>query len=111
MAEVGADCVIAHLGLTVGGTIGLDRDDAMELGAAPGTVQAIGEAAWASNAEAILLCHGGPIATPEDAAFVLARCDAVGFVGASSMERLPVEVAITRTMRAFKGVPVKGTDG
>ncbi len=106
MAEAGADCVIAHLGLTVGGSIGLERDDALTLDVGPGTVQAIGEAAWAVNADAILLCHGGPIATPEDAAFVLARCDAVGFVGASSMERLPVEAAITDTTRSFKAVPL-----
>jgi predicted TIM-barrel enzyme len=55
-----------------------------------------------------LLCHGGPIATPSDAAYVLERTDAVGFVGASSMERLPVESAITETMREFKAVRTRG---
>lgn len=106
MAAVGADSIIAHLGLTVGGSIGLERDDALDLEAAPAAVQAIGEAAWAVKPDAILLCHGGPIATPEDSAYVLARSDAVGFVGASSMERLPVETAITGTVNAFKRIPL-----
>lgn len=107
MAKAGADAIIAHMGLTVGGTIGLERNDAMPLVDAPAAVQAIGEAAWQVNRAAILLCHGGPIATPEDSAYVLARCDAVGFVGASSMERLPVETAITETTRAFKAVALR----
>ena len=104
MAEAGADAVIAHMGLTVGGSIGLDRGDAMKLNQAPAAVQAIGEAAWRVNRDVLLLCHGGPIATPEDARYVLERTDAVGFVGASSMERLPVETAIANTMREFKSV-------
>jgi predicted TIM-barrel enzyme len=107
MAEAGADAIIAHLGLTVGGTIGLDRGEALGLEDAPAAVQAMGEAAWAVDRERVLLCHGGPIATPDDAAYVLARCDAAGFVGASSMERLPVETAITETVRAFKQVPLR----
>ena len=111
MAEAGADAVIAHMGLTVGGTIGLETSDAMQLADAPAAVQAIGEAAWRVNADALLLCHGGPIAMPEDAAYVLARCDAVGFVGASSMERLPVETAITETTRAFKSVALRRMQG
>lgn len=110
MAEAGADSIIAHMGLTVGGSIGLEQGDAMALEAAPAAVQAIGEAAWRVNREALLLCHGGPIATPDDARYVLARCDAVGFVGASSMERLPVEIAITETVREFKAVPVGRRD-
>jgi predicted TIM-barrel enzyme len=107
MAEAGADAIIAHLGLTVGGTIGLERGDALSLEEAPAAVQAIGEAAWAVNREALLLCHGGPLATPDDCAYTLARCDAVGFVGASSMERLPVETAIADTTRAFKSVALR----
>jgi predicted TIM-barrel enzyme len=75
-------------------------------------VQAIGDAARRLKPDALLLCHGGPIATPEDAAYVLARCDASGFVGASSMERLPVETAIASTTRAFKEIsliaPISG---
>jgi predicted TIM-barrel enzyme len=109
MAEAGADAIIAHMGLTVGGTIGLEKSDAMQLEDAPAAVQAIGEAAWRVSRDALLLCHGGPIATPEDAAYVLARCGAVGFVGASSMERLPVETAITETTRAFKSVALRPT--
>lgn len=105
MAKAGADAIIAHLGLTVGGSIGSPSQDAMPLPVAAERVQEIGEAAWRVNREAILLCHGGPIATPDDAAFVLERSDAAGFVGASSMERLPVEVAITSTMREFKAIP------
>jgi predicted TIM-barrel enzyme len=108
MAEAGADSVIAHMGLTVGGSIGLERHDAMQLADAPAAVQAIGEAAWRVNDQVMLLCHGGPIATPDDAAYVLAHSDAVGFVGASSMERLPVETALSDTMRQFKAVPLRG---
>ena len=104
MAEAGADSIIAHLGLTVGGSIGLERSDALSLERASAAVQAIGEAAWKVKRDALLLCHGGPIATPSDAAYVLERTDAVGFVGASSMERLPVESALTATMREFKSV-------
>lgn len=106
MAEVGADALIAHLGLTIGGSIGLDRSDATRLEEAPSLVQKIGDAARRVNPEVILLCHGGPIATPDDAAYVLARSDAVGFIGASSMERLPVEEAIAETTRRFKSVPL-----
>jgi predicted TIM-barrel enzyme len=104
MAKAGADAVIAHMGLTVGGSIGLASDDALSLEKTPALVQAIGDAARRIKSDVLLLCHGGPIATPEDAAFVLARCDAVGFVGASSMERLPVETAIAAATRAFKAI-------
>ncbi len=65
----------------------------------------------AADGAGVLLCHGGPIATPQDAAYVLSRCDAVEFVGASSMERLPVETAITETTRAFKSIQVRATRG
>jgi predicted TIM-barrel enzyme len=104
MARAGADSIIAHVGLTVGGSIGLANDDALSLEKAPALVQAIGDAAKRIKPDVILLCHGGPIASPEDAAYVLAHCDAVGFVGASSMERLPVEIAIATTTRAFKSI-------
>jgi predicted TIM-barrel enzyme len=83
----------------------------MSLDEAVDRVQAIGEAAWEVNPEAILLCHGGPIATPADATHVLARSDAVGFVGASSMERLPVEIAMTETMREFKAISISRQHG
>lgn len=104
MAKAGADTIIAHVGLTVGGSIGLANDDALSLEKTPALVQAIGDAAKGVKSDILLLCHGGPIATPEDAAYVLARTDAVGFVGASSMERLPVETAIAATTRAFKSI-------
>ncbi|MBI3971233.1 MAG: phosphoenolpyruvate hydrolase family protein [Chloroflexi bacterium] len=109
MAKAGADVVIAHMGLTVGGSIGLAREGgvAMKLEEAPAKVQAIGEAAWVINKEVLLVSHGGPIATPEDARYVQERTDAVGFIGASSMERLPVETAITETVRQFKSMPVR----
>lgn len=105
MAAVGgADAVIAHMGgLTVGGSIGMSTDGAFSLEDACDRVQAIGgEAALAAKADVIVLCHGGPIATPSDAEYVMKRSNAVGFVGASSMERLPVEEALTQTTAAFK---------
>jgi predicted TIM-barrel enzyme len=107
MARAGADVIIAHMGLTVGGSIGLEREGgvAMKLEDAPARVQAIGEAAWAVNKDCLLVSHGGPIATPDDARYVQERTDAVGFIGASSMERLPVETAITETLRHFKDIP------
>jgi predicted TIM-barrel enzyme len=104
MAQAGANTVIAHLGLTVGGSIGLAEADALRLDQVPDVVQTIGDAAKRIKSDSILLCHGGPIATPRDAAYVLGRCDAVGFVGASSMERLPVESAIANTVQAFKSI-------
>jgi predicted TIM-barrel enzyme len=108
MASVNADVIIAHLGLTVGGSIGLADNDALNLEKAPAVVQQIGDAAKRVKSDVILLCHGGPIATPENAAYVLGRCAAVGFVGASSMERLPVETAIASTTRAFKSIAIRG---
>jgi predicted TIM-barrel enzyme len=106
MAAVGADSIIAHMGLTVGGSNGMAASGAFSLDASCERVQAIGEAALQENPEAILLCHGGPIATPDDAAYVIQRTNAVGFVGASSMERLPVEVALTDTTAAFKNIRI-----
>lgn len=111
MAVAGVDVVIAHLGLTVGGSIGVHADTALGLEDAPARVQAIGDAARKVRPDFLLLCHGGPIATPEDARYVLERSDAVGFVGASSMERLPVENAIADTTRQFKSVTwTEGTE-
>lgn len=109
MAHAGADVVIAHMGLTVGGSIGLRRDGgvAMLLEEAPALVQAIGDAASAINPDVMLLSHGGPIATPADAAYIQERTTAVGFVGASSMERLPVESAIEEVTRSFKTIPLR----
>jgi predicted TIM-barrel enzyme len=108
MAEAGADVLVPHLGLTSGGTIGAETtttlDEAVDL------VQAMHDAATAVNPELLVLCHGGPIAEPDDAAYVLERTrGVVGFFGASSMERLPTEVAITETMRRFKSIPLRAT--
>lgn len=100
MAGAGADIVVCHLGLTTGGAIGAET--ALTLVDCVAPINAWAAAAKAVNPEVIVLCHGGPIATPEDAAWILARCpDCHGFYGASSMERLPTEVALTETTRRF----------
>ncbi|HVF65571.1 MAG TPA: phosphoenolpyruvate hydrolase family protein [Casimicrobiaceae bacterium] len=103
MAAAGADIIVCHLGLTVGGTIGADT--ALTLNDCVPRIDAWAAAARSVNRDVIVLCHGGPIATPDDAAYILSRCrDIQGFYGASSMERLPTEVALTETTRAFKAI-------
>jgi predicted TIM-barrel enzyme len=103
MTDAGADVIVAHMGLTTKGTIGATT--AMSLDAAATLTQAIRDAAVAVNPEVIVLCHGGPIAEPADARHVLANTTGVaGFFGASSMERLPTEVAITERVRDFKAL-------
>ena len=103
MAKAGADIVVAHMGLTTKGSIGAAT--AKTLDDSVRDVQAIRDAAHAVNPEVIVLCHGGPISMPEDASYVLQRTQGVhGFYGASSMERLPVETAITQQVREFKKV-------
>ncbi len=105
MAAAGADVLVPHVGLTTSGTIGAGT--AITLDEAVARVQAMHDAATAENPDILVLCHGGPIATPEDAAYVLARTSGIaGFFGASSMERLPTEIAITETLRRFKGIVV-----
>ena len=100
MAAAGADIIVCHLGLTTGGSIGAET--ALTLDDCVDRINLWAAAARAVNPEAIVLCHGGPIATPEDAQHVLAHCPAChGFYGASSMERLPVETALTETTRRF----------
>ena len=100
MARAGADIVVCHLGLTTGGAIGAET--ALTLAACVEPIEAWAAAARAVNPEVIVLCHGGPIATPEDAQFILSRCRGCnGFYGASSMERLPSEQALTETTRRF----------
>jgi predicted TIM-barrel enzyme len=107
MAEAGADVIVPHMGLTTSGTIGAQT--AITLDEAVAQVQAMHAAATEVNPEVLVLCHGGPIAEPEDAAYVLERTrGVVGFFGASSMERLPTEVALTETVRRFKAIPTKG---
>ncbi|MEN9631501.1 MAG: hypothetical protein RJA10_4729 [Pseudomonadota bacterium] len=100
MAGAGADIVVCHLGLTTGGAIGAET--ALKLADCVAPINAWAAAAKAVNPDVIVLCHGGPIATPEDAQFILQHCPAChGFYGASSMERLPTEVALTETTRRF----------
>ncbi len=100
MAQAGADIVVCHLGLTTGGAIGAGT--ALQLADCVAPINAWAAAAKAVNPEVIVLCHGGPIATPDDAQYILRHCPAChGFYGASSMERLPTEVALTDTTRRF----------
>ena len=107
MAAAGADIVVAHLGLTTKGSIGATT--AVTLENAPAKVQEIADAAKSVNPDVIVLCHGGPISEPPDAEYVLHRTKGIhGFYGASSMERLPVEKAITETMKAYKAIRLKG---
>jgi predicted TIM-barrel enzyme len=103
MSEAGADIIVAHMGLTTSGSIGASSgkslDDSVKL------VQEIRDEAVKVNKDVIVLCHGGPIAAPTDAEYVLSRTKGVhGFYGASSMERLPVEEAITNITKTFKNL-------
>jgi predicted TIM-barrel enzyme len=107
MAEAGADVLVPHMGLTTGGAIGATTAKTLDESVA--LVQGMRDAAADVNPDVIVLCHGGPIAEPDDAAYVLERTTGVvGFFGASSMERLPTEVAMTENMRRFKAIPVNG---
>jgi len=100
MAEAGADIIVAHMGLTTGGSIGAET--AMTLDDAVREVQAIADAAKSIRDDVLVICHGGPISMPEDADYVLRNCRGVdGFYGASSMERLPTESALTSQVKAF----------
>ncbi|MBA3896699.1 MAG: phosphoenolpyruvate hydrolase family protein [Sphingomonadaceae bacterium] len=103
MARAGADIVVAHMGLTTGGTIGAKTS--MTLDEAANIVNGIIDAACGERSDIIVLCHGGPISSPDDVATVLRKCPAVdGFFGATSMERLPAEIAITEQVRKFSSL-------
>lgn len=103
MARAGADIIVAHMGLTTGGAIGAET--ALTLAACVDRTDAIAQAALDVRSDIIVLCHGGPIATPADAAFMLGKTrHCHGFFGASSMERLPTETAITRQTQDFKQI-------
>jgi len=103
MTEAGADIVVCHLGLTTGGSIGAET--ALKLEDCPALVDAWSEAALKINPDVIVLVHGGPVAMPEDARYVLENTkNCHGFYGASSMERLPTEVALTEQTKAFKAL-------
>ena len=103
MARAGADIIVAHMGLTTGGAIGAGT--ALTLDQCVARIDAIAEAALSERSDLIVLCHGGPIAEPADAAWVLGKTQHChGFFGASSMERLPTEKAITRQTQDFKQI-------
>ncbi|MCC0029898.1 MAG: phosphoenolpyruvate hydrolase family protein [Brucellaceae bacterium] len=106
MTRAGADIVVCHLGLTTGGSIGAET--ALKLEDCPALVDAWAEAALKVNKDVIVLVHGGPVAMPDDAAFVMNETKLChGFYGASSMERLPTEVALTEQTRRFKSIGAK----
>jgi predicted TIM-barrel enzyme len=103
MAKAGADIVVCHMGLTTGGSIGAET--ALKLEDCPAKVDAWAAAALKVNPDILVLVHGGPVAMPEDATYVLNNTETChGFYGASSMERLPTEVALTEQTRAFKAI-------
>lgn len=106
MAKAGADIIVAHMGLTTSGSIGAKTAVSMEESVI--RVQAIADAAHRINPNAIVLCHGGPISSPSEAEFILKSTKGVhGFYGASSMERLPVEQAITSTIQLYKSISIE----
>ena len=105
MAKAGADVVIAHVGTTIGGSIGV-TNATCTLDDAVARVQAIARAALDERSDVICLSHGGPICTPADAAYVNERTDVVGFVGASSLERLAFEQSLPELTRQFKSIPL-----
>lgn len=103
MTKAGADIVVCHMGLTTGGSIGAET--ALKLEDCPAIVDRWADAALKLNRDVIILVHGGPVSSPEDASYVLNRTkNCHGFYGASSMERLPTEVALTEQTRKFKAV-------
>jgi predicted TIM-barrel enzyme len=105
MTDAGADIVVAHMGVTVGGSVG--AKSAKSLDQSVIEIDAIARAARGRRDDIIVLCHGGPIATPDDATYVLQRTkNCHGFYGASSMERLPVETALTEQTRKFKAISI-----
>jgi predicted TIM-barrel enzyme len=105
MADAGADLLVAHAGLTTKGTIGARTTISLDQAAT--LIQSIRDAAVAVKKDVLVLCHGGPLAEPDDVAYVLSRTRGVaGFFGASSMERLPAERAITEQVQRFKSIPL-----
>ena len=104
MAEEGADAIIAHVGTTIGGSIGV-IDAAMSIEEAAARTQQIIDAAKTVRDDIFFLSHGGPISTPADAAYVNEHSEAVGFVGASSLERMAIEESLTNLTKEFKSIP------
>jgi predicted TIM-barrel enzyme len=103
MAEAGADIIVPHMGLTTGGTIGAET--AVKLEQCPAIIDEWAEAAMKVRKDIMVICHGGPISSPSDAEYVLKNSQHVhGFYGASSMERLPTEIALTAQTKSFKSI-------
>ena len=103
MAHAGADIIVAHMGVTVGGSVG--ASSAKSLQSCVREIDTIAESALKARKDIIVLCHGGPIAQPEDASYILEQANVChGFYGASSMERLPTEIALTEQTRKFKSI-------
>jgi predicted TIM-barrel enzyme len=103
MAEAGADVIVCHMGLTTGGAIGAET--ALKLADCVAPIEAWSAAARKVNKDVIVLCHGGPISMPADAAYILQHCKHChGFYGASSMERLPAETALVEQTKQFKRI-------
>lgn len=108
MTEAGADVIVAHMNTTTKGSIGVDPKTAPTLEESARRIQAIHDAAKAVNPDVIVLCHGGPIAEPEDVQYIFDHTEGIaGFFGASSIERLAVEPAIERQARAFKELKIR----
>ena len=106
MTKAGADIVVAHMGVTTGGSIG--ATSAKSLDSCVAEIDAIANAARSVRSDVIVLCHGGPISMPEDARYILERAEGChGFYGASSMERLPAEAAIRDQTASFKALPIR----
>ena len=103
MTKAGADIIVAHMGLTTGGAIGAETS--LKLKDCPAIINEFAEAAKKIRKDVIVLCHGGPISSPEDAAYLLQNVQGIhGFYGASSMERLPTELALTQQTKNFKSI-------
>jgi predicted TIM-barrel enzyme len=108
MAQAGADAIIAHVGTTIGGSIGV-KGATCTIDEAVQRTQRIIDGARKVRKDIIFLSHGGPIATPDDAAYINEHTDCVGFVGASSLERLAVEDSLTQLTQRFKKIPVQAS--
>ena len=109
MAEAGADIIVCHLGLTTGGAIGAET--ALKLEDCPAIVDRWAAAARRVNKDVLILIHGGPVAQPEDAEYILSKAKLCqGFYGASSMERLPTEVALTEQTKKFMAIKRRKDD-
>ena len=103
MTKAGADIIVAHMGLTTGGSIGAATS--LKLHQCPAIIESWAAAARKIRTDVIVLCHGGPISSPEDARYILQNTSNIhGFYGASSMERLPTEIALTNQTKAFKAI-------